>query len=102
MGTSKWKKPPTINAVVAGGICLRFWTTAHCAVGVRMLLVGNDPLRAFVPLCEPKSMKGSHKATTARRPTKARHAEPVSASYFGRINIKTLKKVQGDDAALVG
>jgi len=75
---------------------------AHCAVGVRMLLVGNDLLRAFVPLCEPKSMKGSHKATKAQRPTKARHAEPVSASYFGRFNIKTLKQVQGDDAALVG
>ncbi len=75
---------------------------ARCAVVVRMLLVGNSPLRAFVPLCEPKSMKGSHKATKAQRSIKVRHAERVSASCFGRSNIKTLKQVQGDDAALVG
>ncbi len=75
---------------------------AHCAAGVRMLLVGNNLLCAFVPLCEPKTMKGSHKAAKAQRPTKARHAELVSASYFSTSTIKTLKQVQGDDAALVG
>jgi hypothetical protein len=47
-------------------------------------------------------MKGSHKAAKAQRPTKARHAELVSASYFSTPTIKTLKQVQGDDAALVG
>ncbi len=75
---------------------------AHCAVAVRMLLVGNNLLRAFVPLCEPKSMEGSHKGTKAQRSTKARHAERVSASTFGRSNIKTLKHIRGDDAALLG
>ena len=75
---------------------------AHCAVAVRMLLVGNNLLRAFVPLCEPKTMKGSHKGTKAQRSPKVRHAERVSASTFGRSNIKTLKQVQGDDAALLG
>ncbi len=75
---------------------------AHCAVAVRMLLVGNNLLRAFVPLCEPKSMKGSHKCTMAQRSPNVRHAERVSASTFVRSNIKTLKQVQGDDAALVG
>ena len=75
---------------------------AHCAVGARMLLVGNNLLCAFVPLCEPKSMKGSHKATKAQRSPKVRHAELVSASYFSTSTIKTLKQVQGDDAALVG
>ncbi|MBB3941829.1 phytoene dehydrogenase-like protein [Sphingorhabdus rigui] len=75
---------------------------ARCAVAVRMLLVGNNLLRAFVPLCEPKSMKGAHKGTKAQRLTKARHAGLVSASTFGRSQIKTLKHVQGDDAALLG
>ena len=74
---------------------------AHCAVAVRMLLVGNL-LRAFVPLCEPKTMKSAHKGTKAQRSTKAGHAEHVSASTFVRSNIKTLKQVQGDDAVLVG
>ncbi len=74
---------------------------ARCAVAVRMLLVGNNLLRAFVPLCEPKTMKGSHKGTKAQRSPNVRHAEPVSASTFGRSNIKTLKQVQGDDAALL-
>jgi hypothetical protein len=75
---------------------------AHCAVAVRMLLVGNNLLCAFVPLCEPKTMKGSHKGTKAQRSPKVRHAELVSASYFSTSTIKTLKQVQGDDAALVG
>jgi hypothetical protein len=35
-------KPPTTNAVGAGGIFPRLWTMAHCAVAVRMLLVGNN------------------------------------------------------------
>ena len=75
---------------------------ARCAVAVRMLLVGNNLLRAFVPLCEPKSMKGAHKGTKAQRPTKARRSEHVSASTFSTSTIKTLKHIQGDDAALLG
>jgi hypothetical protein len=35
-------KPPTTNAVVAGGICPRLSTMARCATDVRMLLVGNS------------------------------------------------------------
>ena len=75
---------------------------ARCAVAVRMLLVGNNLLCAFVPLCEPKSMKGSHKGTKAQRPTKARHAEHVSVSTFSTSPIKTLKQVQGDGEGVVG
>ena len=74
---------------------------ARCVVAVRMLLVGNNLLRAFVSLCEPKTMKGAHKATKAQRSPQVRHAERVSASTFERSNIKTLNQVQGDDAALV-
>jgi hypothetical protein len=67
-----------------------------------MLLMGNNLLRAFAPLCEPFIIFGSHKVTKAQRSTKVCHAELVSVSYFGWSNIKTLKQVQGDDAALVG
>ena len=75
---------------------------ARCAVAVRMLLVGNNLLHAFVPLCEPKTVKGSHKGTKAQRLTNVRQAERVSTSTFSTSTIKTLNQVQGDDAALLG
>ena len=79
------------------------------AVVVRMWLVGKALLCAFVSLCEPATLFGSHKDMKTRRFSYARHpgaegvqSKTVSGSYVGRSNIKTLKQVKGDDAASVG
>ena len=58
------------------------------AVGVRMLLVGSTPLCAFMSLCEPSTLFGSHKDMKIRRFSDARHPARL--------------RLQGDDAASVG
>ena len=76
--------------------------TVRSAVGVRMLLVGNNLLRAFVPLCEPSTLFGLHKVTKAQRFFYSRHPELVSGSIVpNKLPVAadkwTLKQVQGDD-----